>query len=99
MLEKAELEVRDMEADLSAKEMLLVLGKVVYGAEQWATLDTKIKNLHPVGQPAEYKRWDVSKEPPCKPNTCKMLESVLWDSPRWYPSFSGNPDNHRVVSI
>ena len=67
MLEKAELEVRDMEADLSAKEMLLVLGKVVYGAEQWATLDTKIKNLHPVGQPAEYKRWDVSKEPPCKP--------------------------------
>ena len=57
VLDRAVGEVRDMEADLSAKEMLVVLGKVVYGAEQWAKVDARIKSLHPVSQPPEYKKF------------------------------------------
>ncbi|CAE7569403.1 Ankrd7 [Symbiodinium sp. CCMP2456] len=56
VLESAEGEVQQMEPDLSAKEILLVLGKVAYGAEQWAKVDTKVKTIHPVQQPAEYKK-------------------------------------------
>lgn len=56
VLESAEGEVQQMDADLAAKEILLVLGKVAYGAEQWAKVDTKVKTLHPVQQPVEYKK-------------------------------------------
>ena len=57
VLEKVEGEVQNMDPDLSAKEMLQVLGKVAYGAEQWAKIEGKVKGLHPVRQPAEYKKW------------------------------------------
>jgi len=43
---KAKQALKEMEADVSAKQLFMVLGKVVYGIKQWEDIETKISRAN-----------------------------------------------------